>query len=167
MRDALREAALGGEHPAGQRTGGDGERAGFAHTKYETDRYHGGRVPGEGGEGGEYTPPGDDNCEGAARADFVAEPGAGKLEKGEAYPVTGEDPAGGDEGKAEFFADQGHGRRDDGAVHVSDHVNRDGQSEDNVARAGGPEGRELIGWRGGGGLWGGWHHRRGRSEGAS
>ena len=84
MRDALREAAFGGKHPAGQRTSGNGERTGFADAENEADRDHGCGVPGEGGEGGEYTPPGDDNCERAARADFVAEPGAGKLEKREA-----------------------------------------------------------------------------------
>ena len=58
--------------------------------------------------------------------------------------VTGEDPAGGDERKAEFFADEGHGRRDDGAVHVGDHVDRDGKGEDDVPGAGGVPRWKLI-----------------------
>ena len=89
MRDALREATFGGEHPARQRSSGNGERTGFADAKNEADGNHGCRAPGERGEGGEYAPPGDDNCEGAARADLVAEPGARELKKGEAQPVAG------------------------------------------------------------------------------
>ncbi len=38
----------------------------------------------DGGEGREDTPPGDDDCERAARSDFIAEPGARDLEEREA-----------------------------------------------------------------------------------
>ena len=166
VRESLREAAFGGKHPTGERSRGDWERAGFADTEDEADHHHRGGVPGERGEGCEDTPPGDDDRERAARADFVAKPSPGNLEKRETPAKTGQNPASRDEREAEIFADEGHGRRDDGAVHVRDHVDGHRHGEHDVAGAGGAEG-VLFRWCFRGGLRRGWHHRRGRSEGAS
>ncbi len=166
MRDALREAAFGREHPARERARRDGECARFADAENKADGDHRRGVPGGGGEGGEDTPPGDDDCKGAARSEFIAEPGARDLEKREAHAIAGENPADGDERESEFLADDGQCRRDDGAVHVGDHVDRYSEGQHYVTSSGGPE-RLALRRRRSGGFWGGGHHRRGRSEGAS
>ena len=152
VRNSLREPAFGGAHPAGQRSGGNRERARFTETEENLDGEHGDGIPCETGERGEGAPPGDDGGQRPPRAEAVAKPSAGNLEQRIGDAEGKRDVAHHQERDPEILHDYGTGDGKNLPIHVSDHVGRHGQAENGVAHVCGSgrygRGRVafLLGW---------------------
>src|SRR5262249_50988100 len=79
MGNALGKSSLARQHPARQRSRGNGKCTRLSQTAQKPHDSHGGGAPGQSGGRDESGPPANDEGEGAARADAVTEPAAGNL----------------------------------------------------------------------------------------
>src|SRR5580700_2660641 len=140
MGNALRETPLGRQHPAGKRSGGNGESSRLTHPEKKTEYSHGGRVPSERGQRRENRPPDNDQRQCSPSANSVPKPPSGNLKQSVSPAEGGENPSDSDHGKAHIPLDHGHRGSQIYAIHVGDHVGPHNQGKNHMAAVSGARG---------------------------